>query len=294
MESWFFYALIYPLAYSIGNSIDKFLLEKKVKNLYAYSVLVGAILFISALIVAYFVDLPVLNFKMLFFACLSGITFGVVCLIYYHLLTYQELSRVIGIGYLFPAFVALYSRIFLGEQLQPIKYFAIGIAILGSVILSVENDKTKLKLTHAIWIMLLNAALLGVVDTSDKYVLGFANYWQAYILTTIPMALVLCTPILIKQIRKSIHYEFRNISKILLVESLSITAALSFLKAASIAPITLVSAVGILQPVFVLIITLLLSIFKPHLIKERINFANLVYKIPGIILIVLGAAILNF
>ncbi len=294
--AWLLFAVMYPFLYALVNVLDKFLLEKRIKNYYSYGVIVGFIGLTTAFIVWMLIGMPkVWPFSVWAVAFLAGVAYGVSLFIYYHLFSYEksEATRIVGIVYIFPAFVAVISRIFLGEQLTLIKYLAIMIAIVGAVLLGIEKTKKRFKLTHAFWLMILGAFVLAIVDVSNKYVVENIPYWETFVLLSIFTSSVLITPIASKQVRRNLATTTKSLPIILLAQSCSIGAALAFLAAAARTQIAIVSAMGTLQPVFVFAIVLLSSIFAPRLLKEVITPGVIAYKLLGIACVVTGAIVLS-
>ena len=66
MVSWLPYALLFPFLYALCNVIDKFLLEKKIQNMYALGVFSGLLIFLSALGVWIVRDVQGLSTKVFF------------------------------------------------------------------------------------------------------------------------------------------------------------------------------------------------------------------------------------
>jgi len=293
MVPWLVLALLWPLLYSFVNIIDKFLIEKRVKNYYSYGVLTGVLFLLSVGIIWSLVDLPTISKSVLFFGTLAGVTYGIIYLMYFRFLAYAEVSRIIGMGYLFVAFVAVYSRIFLGEELSVIKYGAILVAIFGTMLLGVHKHGQKLKFTHFFWLMILYAAILGIVDVSDKYVVEHVTFWEAYILVTIPLGIVLLSPLASTKVRADLRQAARSLPGIILAQVFTIAGSLTFLAAAAQAPIAIVSALGTLQPVFVFLLMLLSSVFTPRMLKEIMTPRVLGFKMLGIACVVAAAVVLS-
>jgi uncharacterized membrane protein len=293
MAAWLIFALLYPILLGISNLLDKFLVEKKVKNPRSYGVIAGAVLLVSAFVVWIFVGLPKMPGSVIFFGILSGVVYGCCYLIYYKIIKFAEISRVVGIAYAFPAFVALFSFLFLREQLSTLKYFAISLAIFGAIAIGIEHTKQKIKLGAVFWFMLLEAILIGVVDTADKYVVSNLSYWEAFILTTAPLGIFLMLQLLRKDARTDLKQALRHAHLIAVSETFCFVGAFVFLVAASAAPISIVSAIGTLQPAVVFSGTVLLSVFMPRLIKEAVGRKVLIYKIIGIALVVAAAIVLS-
>jgi len=68
---------------------------------------------------------------------------------------------------------------------------------------------------------------------------------------------------------------------------------LNFL-AVSLAPVALVSALGGIQPFFMLVFGIILSIFWPKIIKEDITKKTLLIKFVSVLLIFLGCVAISF
>ncbi len=293
MASWLLFAVLYPLFHGISNIVDKFLIEKKVKNPYSYSIIVG--MFILAVVAVLFsiVGLPKTTGTVWLLAALAGVLYGTAYLIFYHLLAFAEISRVVSIIYIFPAFVAILSFAFIGERLSALKYFAIAAAIVGAVFIGIEKKKMKWKLTHAFWLIVIVALLTGSVDVIDKYVVTHIPYLQATALLQGALGLMLITPLFAKKARKQFKQAAKYAPAIILSESFIISGVVSFLIAASLAPISIVSALGTLQPAFVFFAMIGISLFAPKLLKEVVTPGVLTYKIIGILLIIAAAIVLG-
>ncbi len=294
MSYWLLFAVLYPFLYAIVNVIDKFLIEKKIRNYYSYSFVTGLLFMISAIIVWAIVGLPLLPKSIIFFAVLSGVVYGLVYYVYFYLLTKIEVSRIIGMVYLFAAFVAVYSRIFLGEQLSVLKYIAIGVAIIGTALIGAHRHGKKIFIIHKfLWIMVLYAAILGIVDVCDKFVLNHVTNWEGYVVLTVPLALTLMLPVFSAKVRKDLPQTIKYWPLIFFVQSIAILGLFAFFKAVSMQKIAIISAMGTLQPVFLFMIMLALSIFVPKILKEVLEPKIIIYKAIGILLVVAAAIILG-
>ncbi len=291
--SWVLFALLQPVCYAAVNLLDKFLIAKKVRNYYAYSVVLGLLALLSAIIIGLIVGFPKTTGHTLTMGIFAGGVFGLAYLNYFRMLSYAEVSRIVGVGYLYPAFVAFFSFIFLAEKLSLLKYGAILVAVMGALMIGIENQKKRWKLTPAFWLMIGNAVLIAIVDTTDKYVLQQLNYWQVYVLITIPFALVLMSPVLRKSVRDDLAQPVRVLPAMVLIELFTIGGAVSFLIAASLVPVALVSAMATLQPVIVFAAIFLMSKFVPHILKEKIAARDVGYKIAGIALVVFATVVLS-
>ena len=293
MELWLIFALLSPLGYALVNVIEKFLLEKKIKNFYSYAVFTGFLYVVPISIIWYFVGFPDIDQKIASIALFVGLCCGMLHFLYYYALTKYEVSRIMGLFYIYPVFVALFSFLFIGERLSLVHYTAIAIAVFSTVFLGIEKHKEKWRISHLFWIMMLASILPAVIDVSDKYLLGSYTYWEVYLLVMIPTSIVNILPILSRTVRRDLYQPVHFIFPMLVIEITAFGAGYSFLRAASIAPISLVSTYGTLQPVFVFVLILMLSLFIPSILKEPMTRHAIFHKAIGIAAIVAAAVILS-
>jgi drug/metabolite transporter (DMT)-like permease len=81
----------------------------------------------------------------------------------------------------------------------------------------------------------------------------------------------------------------RNFGFALAVGSISWTVAIIlFFYAASLGPITLVSTIGIISPLFTLVFATLLSKYFPEVLEEEIDRKTLALKLFAVLLIFIG------
>jgi hypothetical protein len=78
-----------------------------------------------------------------------------------------------------------------------------------------------------------------------------------------------------------------------LAETLNLVAVLFLTIAASIGFVSLVSALSSIQPLFVLLFIVILSIFTPKILKEEIGKKTLLLKFIAIVLMITGAILVT-
>jgi hypothetical protein len=72
-----------------------------------------------------------------------------------------------------------------------------------------------------------------------------------------------------------------------------VIAIFIFTIATSLGPVTLVNSIGALQPLFVLMMTLLFSMFLPHIMKEEIDRHTIFMKVIAIALLIVGSVLVS-
>ncbi len=294
METWLFLALLYPLCYGTVNVIEKFLLEKRIRNFYSYGVLIGVIYLIEVAVIGSAVGFPGMSLPMLALAIVAGVCSACSHFFYFYTMKFHEVSRIIGVIYLYPVFVAVLSFFLLGERLSLMKYAAIVVAILGVTALGMERHRGRWKMKSVVLFLIAIALFISIIDMVDKYLLGHFSFWQVYIAVTLPVGIILLFPALHKDVRRDMPQAMKSILPLAVITLVGLAASVMFLNAANVAPVSIVSALGTLQPAYVFLITLLLSLFMPHIIKEALAPGIIIYKIVGILCIVAAAVILSF
>lgn len=144
--------------------------------------------------------------------------------------------------------------------------------------------------------MILSSLSLAVNQVITKYLLGFADFWTifAYIRIGAFISLLPVTFVNIGNFEK-IYKEkgLRPFGFMFLAELLNLLAVLSITFATSIGFVTLVNALSSVQPFFVLIFTVLISIFYPQILKEKIGKSTVLLKSFAIALMFIGAVLIG-
>ena len=93
---------------------------------------------------------------------------------------------------------------------------------------------------------------------------------------------------------KVIFLSIKIVAAIILVNILSKLGMLFNIKAISLGPVALVNSLEGSQMIMVFLITILLTIFAPKIIKEEIDRKNILLKLSAIAIMVVGVVILSF
>lgn len=297
--SWFFIALIGPFLWSIGNHIDKILIEKYFKSrsmgsLLIISSLVG--LLVAPIILIFRTD--VLNISLAFISLmfLSAILYIVFVWSYLKALEKDEASVVVPFYQLIPVFAFVLGFLFLGETISVVQFFAMLLIIAGATILSFEIDEdNKFKLRKStVFFMIISSLSSALESVIFKYVLlgedfWITNFWSFVWVGIIGLGLLIFVPFY----RSEFIYVIKNNSKKIiglngLNEILAIIGNVVTNFAFLLAPITLVLLANAYQPIFVLIIGVILTIFFPKIITEKIHIKHLTQKIIAVIVMLIG------
>lgn len=293
---WLMLALLSSLLWSASNLIDKYLLEKLLKNpLLSLDVIFFMDLIIGAGIWL-FKDIPDLSLVNLALVLIAGALGMMGAVFYFMALNIEEVSRIVPMFNISPLFILVLATIFLGEVFTPGNYLGIAMLVVGSVLISIKRVESKRKFHwgRSMWLMLGCLITGAVVQVITKYLLGFADYWSVFSYLRLSNAIVLI-PFVFMSWKALASTTKRHGKKVLgfigMSEGLAIGATFVFTLAVSLGPVTLVNSVGALQPLFVLAIMVMFSHFFPHILKEDIDRHTVALKVVAVALMILGTAL---
>jgi transporter family protein len=213
---------------------------------------------------------------------------------YFRALKLEEVSRVTPLFYLSPLFILFFATIFLGEIFTPFKYLGIFLLVVGAILISLKN-LSKISFSKAFRWMMLSVIAISINQLLTKHLLNFADYWTIFayiriggIIGIIPIAYIYF-PELIKTVRK---HGKRVVAVISINEVLNLLAVLFITIAVSTSYVTLANALSSVQPFFVLLFTVILSLFFPSILKEKISKSIIFLKLLAIILMFVGVILI--
>jgi drug/metabolite transporter (DMT)-like permease len=301
--TWFLLALIGPFLWSVGNYIDKILIEKYFKTRS-----MGSLLIISSLIgliiapIIFILKPSVINIPIYYalFMLLSAVLFVIYVWTYLKAMEEDETSIVVPFYQLIPVFAFILGYFFLGETITHLQFFAMLLILAGATILSFEIDEeNKFKFRkRTVFFMLISSFVSAIESVIFKYVLLTEDFWATNFWSFLWIGIIgLFLLFSIKLYKKEFIYIIKNnSSRILglniLNEILTSIGSIAMTYAFILAPITLVLLANAYQPVFVLIIGVLLTIFFPKLITEKIKLKHIIQKVLVIGIMLFGTYLL--
>ena len=299
---WLLIALIAPSLWAASNHIDKHLLEKQIAHGG-----VGALMIFSALVGVFAIPAillfgpPVLAISPLNGALitLNGILYVVSLMPYYYALERDETSIVVPLFQISAIFSYALGLAFLGEQLSWGQMLAALLIIGGSVMLTLELGRQRLRIKASVLALMLVAALLNALNWFlFKFVAIQAqflvtSFWEYIGFTLVGLFML----IFIRPYRAAfvavLRTNTRNVlGLVALNEALSAVAKTATNLASMTAPLALISTVHGLQPLFAFIYGIVLTLYLPRYGSERIGGAIIAQKLAALALITAGTYIL--
>ena len=291
---WIFFSVLSVLCFATVNIIDKYVLTKWIRQPLVLVVLLGIFNWMSAITIYFirgFSYLSNFNILLILIAGAFSLSAG---LFYFKALKVEEVSRVTPLFYLSALFISLFAAIFLGEVFTPLKYLGIFLLVFGAIFVSSKNP-LKLGFSKALPLMLLSVTAASASSLLVKYLLNFTDYWTVFSylrigggIASIPIAYIYL-PSLISTVKK---YGKKFIVVITINELMNLSAMLFFVIAISLGYVTLVSAIAGVQPFFILLFTVTLSMFFPSIIKEEIERSVVFIKLLAIIIMFIGVILI--
>ncbi len=298
--NWFLLAIAGPFLWSLVNHADKYVLSKYIKggglgSLIIFSSLSAVIVLPIVYIIAPTVfDISLIN-KLIMIG--AGILVAISILFYLYALDKDETSIVVPLFQVTPVFGYLTGYIFLGEILTKNQLIASLLILLGSLILTLEfQEDKKIKFKKKILYLMLGATFfVALYETLFKFValegtFLITVFWQ-YVGLTLAGVIIFLT---VNSYRQQFFHlvkknPYRIISFNITAEIINILGNLTTNFALLLAPVALVMTIGTFQPLFVLIGSIVLSIFFPHIAKEKISKKHLLQKFTAILIMLVGS-----
>lgn len=314
---WLIIVIIANLLNAVVFLIDKFLLTKsKASNPAVYTFFIGA-LGLVALILWPFGSLKV-GWSELWPNIFSAVTFIIALWCFFTALKYGETSRVVPlVGGLQPLLIWVLAKFLLDEKLSSMQLWAFVLLVIGSVIISWEEKKKKklLKRNQSnVWLIesLFSAFFFAVSMVSLKFVYLHQAFITGFVWNRIAgfvfvMLFLLHGPTRraifevihptswIDKLKTKISFEKKHTTAGLFLFNQGL-GAIGFILlnyAVSLASVTLVQALQGVQYAFLFVIIILLTKFRPKLIKEKLNWQIVAQKVGAIILISIGLFLLS-
>ncbi len=297
--SWFFFALIGPILWAIVNYIDKYVVSKigaelGIKGIVTFSWLFSGIISVVILLFGFNV-LSITNLDK-FLLILSGCVGALAIFFYLKALAETETSIVIPLMQLVPVFSCIVGFIFFKEVFSNQQMFAVLLIIFGSIILSInteEKGKWSFR-TKVVFLMIISSILFTAQQSIFKFVAESDSFWISNFWQFLGIFITGLIFFAIPSFRKSFFTIFKNNSKVLLkfniiIECLTILGNISISYALILAPISMVMLVSSYQPVFVFIFGIILTVFFPKIIQEKISKMSIVQKLVAIAFILVGS-----
>ena len=300
---WLLAGIVPPILWALVNHTDKYLLSKASNNSSVEVLMVYSTGFSLVL-------LPILflfSYRGLFFSLeqvgvqiIGGILLTLTIYFYLKALDRDEASIVMPLSLLVPVFGYIFSYFLLHETLSVKQLIACILILFGSLILTLEfREEKKIQIKYAVFLLMLCASIFQAgQQTLFKFVtiensLSVSLFWLHVGITISGFFLIFTQRNLFKQFVASVKANGKLIFGVNFVSELMSSIAYMVQNYATLlAPIAIIMSLNGYQPVFVFLFGILLTIFVPKFVKEKIEIKHLVHKGVSILIIVVGTILI--
>ncbi|OHA16278.1 MAG: hypothetical protein A3G52_04510 [Candidatus Taylorbacteria bacterium RIFCSPLOWO2_12_FULL_43_20] len=300
--TWFLIAFLATFIFSVSNYVDKYLLSKHFPEKGEGALILYSTLFTLVILPFIFIIEPnVLSVSVSSIAVLlsGGIIASISILLYLKALSVNDTSTVVPFLQLIPVFGYSLGYFILHESLSVNQILAGIFIIFGSVLLSLnfgasEKIKFKTKLFYLMFIAPLLTALAQVMYKQAAIGESFVAsiFWSFSGFAIFGIFLYIIS----RNYRAQFINTFRAGKTVLVMnclnEFMTIVGDIGILYALLLAPAALVMIVGSYQPLIVLILGIMLTLFFPKIIKEKLSVQHLGQKFIAIVIIIVGSYLL--
>ncbi len=292
---WFTLALLAPLILALVVIIDDNLVRHVYKSPF-YGTIISGIFGLLPLISLFFIDLAVPSALTIAIGILAGFLTVSYYFFYFKALKVEAPSVVIALFSLAPAVVSVLAYLILGEKLSGMQYLGISIIILAAFGIS-ANDIRKWKFSRALGLIAMASVLFAVSLIAIKHVFEIVDFWSGYVYLAIGMGLAsLFFATAFKGGRSFVSKFRKNYRKWLLffaiTEGLNIVAELTQKLAISNGPVSLVTVLGNVLPIYILILAIILYRFFPNYLREATE-GHVLKKLIFMAIMLSGIILLN-
>lgn len=294
--SWLSIALSGYLLLAFTGIADKFLVSKVVRAPIAYAFYTAITGPFSLILVPFGARLLTLHDFVV--ALLAGVFFIAAIYHSYSAISRSSISRVIPIqGGLIPMFSFLLAYLILDERLTFFQTSGFFFLVAGAVIISFRKEKGKWT-TKALAYAAMSSAFFAIASVLTKYVFDHSNFISGMVWTRIGFILPIPFILMFKKNREAIFNAPKQagVKNIALYYSARASGTIGgFLQnyAVSLGSVSVVNALQGMQFVFLLIMTSLISIFHPNILKEKITAESISLKVIAITLISIGLGMIS-
>lgn len=296
LMDWLILAFVASLFWAVGVVIDKYILTKQTQNLLSYQLLY-TITEIPILLLPLFTSISyALPWSAL--GIVGGFFLYPGIFLYLKAMAIEEASRVISLWYASPVFVLVLAYVFLQERISLLSYLGVILLVLGAMLISYRRESGKrFGMSPALGLVLASGVVFAGYEVLSKYVLGTLDYFSYIFWNFIGSAIVGFSLLCFPKITGNFLYDVKKMNRPLLFwrivnTSLSLIATIFYYIAISLGPISLVSGASSIEPLFVFVLTLLLSLLMPRILKEETGKQVVIMKALAITLTILGTLLI--
>lgn len=300
--NWFLLACAAPGLWGITNYIDKILLSRLQKRGGGVSVLMLFSCLISCIAAPLiFIFAPHMTIE---WSHASAVLFSVGVLYacglwaYFYALHHDETSTVVPFFQLVPVWTYILGYLFLKETLTTVQLIASFAIMLGALTLTVDVKARHIRF-RTFFFMMLCCILMGTGNVLFKTVSTPSTFWDMFFWEQIGLAVVgivlFCVPRYRRDFLSVVRSNSARFFGVNIVNEMCTLIGNILQRFASLlAPVALVAVVtNAIQPLFVFTYGAILTLWFPHILRERTDKQHLIQKIVATVIMIIGTYFLS-
>ncbi len=299
MENWVLISSAGYLLLAIEAVVTKILLTSKIKSWQLYSFYVGLL----SLNGVFFAPFGLKWFGGFLFveSLLAGIIFFLALIFLYKSLRQSSASRVFVLyGGIVTLVSFVLSGFLLGEKFSGFNLIGLGLLLIGGFFISFKFQEKRLFSSYKN--VLFSGILMGLALVMMKDIFDQQNFITGYVFSRVGIFLSALSLMFFSKFRMAIKKHFlkkprkdnqKNFGLVVGTKILAGSGTLLINYAISIGSVALVNALVSIQYLFIFILATLASIFFKNIVQERITWWNFLFKLVGVIFIIIGIILIN-
>lgn len=289
---WIILGILSALSFSMGNVFDKITVTKYFKSAKAYFY-VSVFLFIIYLVFFLKTNLNGIPKNIILLTLFAGFIHMFAMFFYVKSISIEDISKISIILQLIPVMILILASIFLGEKLNNMQILSFFLILLGSLIISFNKLEPSKALPYILGVVLA----ISINNVMMKFAYNYINTYQGLLLNAIghfffPLLFIFDKKGKIETIKEIKNFKPTKLWIIIPSIFGLLGNLFSYSAYNTNGPISLISLLGSFSPVFVFFITVSLSRFFPHILKENIEKKELFRKIIAIFIMFVGFSFL--
>ena len=293
---WVTVSLISAVVFAVVSILDKVILTRYTPSAPTFIVLTGLLQIPGAFIVLIFVPFQSYSLDVWIIGYFAGFVWGISLVIMFLVMSREDVSRVIPVIATSPVFVAVLATVYLQEDLSVIHWAAIVVTVAGAALISLRwtGHNQKELLGSSFFLLLLASALVAGGQFLSKVALEEMSVLNLHVLRNVGLGmacmLIPLRPSIIRETRQVLA-DRKGTGVLVLNEGIiALVASLLTLWSIALGPVSLVVTVMSTRPLFVFVMSVLLSFGVWKMLEEPLDRGTLVRKMVFTAMIVAGVA----
>lgn len=303
---WLLVAIGAYLFLAVANLLDKFLVDNVLKNSKAYAFIVCIMGLVVLVVAPWFLEWP--GFSWFLFNIVTGFFFAVALWMLYEALKRGEAARtLVFIGGLTPIFTIVMSIVFFKETYTINQWIGMGFLLSGVLVIAFISKPVSILTKYltllglkrvvnnkSLQVAIVSAFFYAIFFIASKHTYNNQGFISAFLWNRLGAGLFVLVFLIRKKDREAIYSLFKKSSPSknkLLVISNQVLGSSGFVLqnyAISLGPVAIVNAMQGIQYAFLVVITSILAVVAPKLLKEKFSWPVILKKAFAILLVGVG------